>query len=74
MLFRITSPARAAWIYSCPVRENHTVVSPQPPSEAQLPSSGRWGLREKCVLVRALFFKNLKTWIEEHTNGEYGVQ
>ena len=44
-----------------PVREDHAVVFPQPPSEAQLPSSGRWGLREKCVLVRSPFFKNLKT-------------
>ena len=59
--FRLISPARAARFVGCPVRENHTVVFPQPPSEAQLPSSGRWGLSEKCVLVRSPFFKNLKT-------------
>ena len=33
-------PARAAWICGCPVWENHTVIFPQPPSEAKLPSSG----------------------------------
>ena len=39
-------PARAAWICGCPVWENHTVIFPQPPSEAKLPSSGRGGARE----------------------------
>ena len=60
MLFRITSPARAAWICGCPVLESHAVVFSQPPSEAQLPSSGRWGLREKCVFPDPCFSKNAK--------------
>lgn len=36
-------PARAALFAGRPVREDHTVVFPQPPSEAQLPSSGHGG-------------------------------
>ena len=60
MLFRITSPARAAWICGCPVQENHTVVFLQPPSEAQLPSSGRGDLREICDWTAAPIFHFFK--------------
>ena len=44
-----------------PVREDHAVVFPQPPSEAQLPSSGRGVCVRNAFLLRSPFFKNLKT-------------
>lgn len=56
--FRSTSPARAALICGCPVREDRAVVFLQPPSEAQPPSSGRLVCVGKCA---ALFFKFCKT-------------
>ena len=50
MLFSHHIPGAGSLDCGCPVRENHTVVFLQPPSEAQLPSSGRWDLRENLRL------------------------